>query len=342
MTNRHIRKEYPAKQIQLEPLPLIYCRSILLFSFFFPSELEINNSAGNHSVVVANSLTSHPIFFLSVFLPLSSSLLSSLCLIFSSFPFCFICFHACACSVCMYISWKLSVCLCEWWFTSSLHTFCPFIHSSFPSLFFLSFILPSPLLSSFFRSRAWWQSHDLHRWPGISTGVPDTGEQCSALLQCGPGTHFGAPPHRQRGPKPGGPHQPPQGWHGAQERCLYGSPEEQVSTAAAAAASAPQPTPQSAITLTLPCQHEGHIRAVCKRTGTHFVLINTDTIIIRCKRWEVTHTYMHITTGVCVGKKMNELSVMKWQRCTSRERGISKTRKDGGSAVEARWSPWLP
>lgn len=77
MTNRHIRMEYPAKQIQLEPLPLIYCRSILLFSFFFPSELEINNSAGNHSVVVANSLTSHPIFCLSVFLPLSC-LLSAL------------------------------------------------------------------------------------------------------------------------------------------------------------------------------------------------------------------------------------------------------------------------
>lgn len=57
MTNRHFRMEYPAKQILLEPLPLIYRRSILLFSFFFPSELEINNSAGNRSVLVANSLT---------------------------------------------------------------------------------------------------------------------------------------------------------------------------------------------------------------------------------------------------------------------------------------------
>lgn len=59
----------PATQIQFERFSLICCcRSTLLFSFFFPSELEINNSARNRSVLVANRLTSHPI---SLFFSLS-------------------------------------------------------------------------------------------------------------------------------------------------------------------------------------------------------------------------------------------------------------------------------
>lgn len=102
MTSRHITMEYPAKQIQLEPLPLIYCRSILLFLFFFPSELEINNSAGNCSVLVANSLTSHPISFspsLSPFL----SLLSSLCLMFSTLLLSASFVSTCVCLLCVYV-----------------------------------------------------------------------------------------------------------------------------------------------------------------------------------------------------------------------------------------------
>lgn len=147
MTNRHIGMEYPAKQIQLEPLPLIYCRGILLFSFFFPSELEINNSAGNHSVLVANSLTSHPISFS---LSLSFSLLCSRRLIFStlllSAPF----VSTGVCLLCVYVRLLKSLCMLVW---VVIHLFLAHsapLPSSFPS--FLSFILPSPLLSSPLRS----------------------------------------------------------------------------------------------------------------------------------------------------------------------------------------------
>lgn len=112
MTNRHFRMEYPAKQIPLEPLPLIYCRSILFFSFFFPSELEINNSAGKCSVLVANSLTSHPISFS---LPLSHSrfspVLSSPFFLHSP-PFCSICFHLCAPALCVCTSPEISLHAC--------------------------------------------------------------------------------------------------------------------------------------------------------------------------------------------------------------------------------------
>ena len=148
MTSRHITMEYPAKQIQFEPLPLICCRSILLFSFFFPSELEINNSAGNRSVLVANSLTSHPISFALSSLPLflSSSLspvLSPPYFLHSSFPAPFV--STCVCLLCVYVHLHpiISACLCGWWFTSYSAHF-P-LHSTFPSLlFFLSFIHISP------------------------------------------------------------------------------------------------------------------------------------------------------------------------------------------------------
>lgn len=162
MTNRHIGMEYPAKQIQLEPLPLIYCRGILLFSFFFPSELEINNSAGNHSVLVANSLTSHPIsFFLS--LPLFFSPVLSPPFFFHSPSFCSICFHRCVPALCVCTSPEISLHACVGGDSPLSCTLCTpsFFLPFFPS--FLSFILPSPLLSSPLRSRAWWQSHDLHR-----------------------------------------------------------------------------------------------------------------------------------------------------------------------------------
>ncbi|KAM9474000.1 uncharacterized protein ACWYII_008524 isoform 2-T2 [Salvelinus alpinus] len=56
-----------------------------------------------------------------------------------------------------------------------------------------------------------------------------------------------------RSPEPGGPYQPAQGGHGAQEGRLHGPPEEQVpAPAAAPRASAPQPP----FALTLPRQHE--------------------------------------------------------------------------------------
>lgn len=161
MKSRHITVEYPAKQIQFEPLPLIYCRSILLFSFFFPSELEINNSAGNRSFLVANSLTSHPISF-SLSFSLSCPLLYLICPL--SFPLLHLFPPVCACSVCMCISTLKSFCMLVWVVIHLFLAHIPTLPSFFPSLiFFPSFILSSPLLSSFLRSRAWWQSHDLYR-----------------------------------------------------------------------------------------------------------------------------------------------------------------------------------
>lgn len=140
MTNRHFRMEYPGKQIPLEPLPLIYGRSILLFSFFFPSELEINNSAGNRSVLVANSLTSHPISFS---LPLSYSRFSLLCSrrLFSSTlllsaPF----VSTFVCLLCVCVRLLKSLCMLVW---VVIHLFLAPFPSSFP--LFLSSILPSPL-----------------------------------------------------------------------------------------------------------------------------------------------------------------------------------------------------
>ena len=156
--------EYPAKQIQFEPLPLIYYRSILLFSFFFPSELEINNSAGNCSVLLANSLTSHPISF-SLSLTLFLSLLSPLCLIFS----CSLCSHLfppmCACSV--YVCLLPKIFLHAGVGGDSPHSctlFTPsFLLSSLPFLSSFPLSSHSAVLSSSLRSRAWWQSHDLDR-----------------------------------------------------------------------------------------------------------------------------------------------------------------------------------
>lgn len=139
MTNRHFGTEYPAKQIPLEPLPLIYCRSILLSSFFFPSELEINNSAGNRSVLVANSLTSHPISFS---LPLSysrfSPVLSSPFSLHSP-PFCSICFHRCVPALCVCTSPEISLHACvggDSPLSCTLSFFLPtfsFLHPPFPS-----------------------------------------------------------------------------------------------------------------------------------------------------------------------------------------------------------------
>lgn len=139
MTNRHIGMEYPAKQIQLEPLPLIYCRGILLFSFFFPSELEINNSAGNHSVLVANSLTSHPIsFFLSLPLFFSPVLSPP----FFSTSFCSICFHRCVPALCVCTSPEISLHACVGGDSPLSCTLCTpsfflpffsFLHPPFPS-----------------------------------------------------------------------------------------------------------------------------------------------------------------------------------------------------------------
>lgn len=152
MTRRHITMEYPAKQIQFQPLPLIYCRSILFFSFFFPSELQINNSAGNCSVLVANSLTSHFISLSLSLSPVPYVPYVSVLLLSASFV------SMCARLVCMYIStYYLSACLSGKGFTC----FCMF-HLSFPPSI-LSFILPSSLLSLPLRSRAWWKSHDLNR-----------------------------------------------------------------------------------------------------------------------------------------------------------------------------------
>lgn len=125
MKYRHIRMEYPGKQIELWHLPLIYCRSILLFSFFFPSELEINNSAGNHSVLVTNSLTSHPISFS----PSPSCPLNTL--YFDSSYFCSICFHSCVPALCVCMFPKSLCVLCEWWFNLLAHS--PPLPSSFPS-----------------------------------------------------------------------------------------------------------------------------------------------------------------------------------------------------------------
>lgn len=135
MTSRQITMEYPAKQIQFELLPLIYHRSILLFSFFFPSEPGINNSAGNCSVLVANSLTSHPISFsLSLF-----SLSCPLCALFSplSFPLLHLFPPVCACSVCMYVSTLKSLCMLVWVLihlsVAPFPTFLPFLYPPFRS-----------------------------------------------------------------------------------------------------------------------------------------------------------------------------------------------------------------
>ena len=147
MTSRHITMEYPAKQIQFEPLPLICCRSILLFSFFFPSELEINNSAGNRSVLVANSLTSHPISFALSSLPLFLSLPCPLSALFFTLFFpCSICFHLCVPALCVCTSPPYNLCMLVWVVIHLL--FCtlssPF-HLPFPS--FLPLLYPHfPLL----------------------------------------------------------------------------------------------------------------------------------------------------------------------------------------------------
>lgn len=125
-------------------LPLIYHSGSLLFTFFFPPELEINNSAGNCCVLVANSLTSHPIFSLSLLSSRRLPLFSPHSLPLSA-PFV---------STCVWLRLRVRPSP-EIPPTRVLIRLLPFL------LLLLLFSLPIPIPKP--RSRAGWQSHDLHR-----------------------------------------------------------------------------------------------------------------------------------------------------------------------------------
>lgn len=154
------------------------------------------NPSGNHYVLMANSLT---LFHLSLSVsPVLSGFFPCPC-------FCSICFHLCV-SV-------FRTCVPEIF----LH-FCVMIHLpctlSLPLLLWISPTHPFYFSVLTFRSWAWRRSLNIQRWPGVSTGVPDAGEQRSALLKCWLGAHVRASPHSHCCPEPGGPDQPPQSWHG--------------------------------------------------------------------------------------------------------------------------------